>query len=895
MLLCATSIRAAYFVVDGIRYNSTGGTTCEVKQLETEKYEGDIVIPATVTYDNVTHNVVGIDERTFYNCPALTSVILPASVTSIEKDAFRDCDNLLLLTINATTLPAFGETTIGGNVVLVPRSALDGYRAALSSRSASSILAIEDEHAFEAVASAEQNMSGLMTALAPSGIREEDNSLWNVLELKVGGTINSYDFMIMRNKMINLQRLDMSEATIVYNDYQHYSGYHSENNILPDYAFYMTKLIECKLPSNIVSIGTYALANCPLQSMEIPNGVTAIGSNAFQDCTSLKHVTLPEGLTTIGSYAFYSTVLSNIIFPNSLKTIGGSAFFYTRLTEVHLPSSIESIGNNAFGAAPLTDVYTYVVEALNIAQNTFRADTYTNATLHIQETAFRNYYYDTQWSQFQTLTSFNAPYEYFYLGKDFTIGEGTARLDGVEDPVTGKVTPPDADMKPGSALIVEGAESQDMDEVHLGNDGEGNSGSFVGEGTQDGDCNININTLHVDISVQANRWYFFAFPFDVPMTNVSYAGSSVWRYYDNEQRANNGNGGWQNIDGDTLKAWKGYIFHGNNTSTLTINFDNVKIDSEDRHVALQRYDAADYHNASWNFVGNPYFNYFDINDLDYEQPITVWNGSSYDTYRKDDDTHVLHPFESFFVQKPDNQDDMLFAAEFRQTKLQSEAKAAALSPQRAAKRAANKERKLINMTISDGKTTDKTRIVFNERSREAYEIACDAAKFIASGVPQLYSIDADNVSYSINERPESNGIVALGYVAATKGEYTISVTRADVNVMLYDKVADKAHYFTNGDYTFTTNAGTFNNRFQVIKTGNNDDATAINGVCTAGDAVIDAVDGMVTISNANGLQTTVAGVNGATVGSITGNGSLKVVPGVYVVTVGNNSKKVMVK
>ncbi len=645
-----------------------------------------------------------------------------------------------------------------------------------------------------------------------------------------------------------------------------------------------------------MGMGVYAFYNCKqLKSIDITDGVTSVPNYAFYNCTKLESVNLPEGLVSIGSFTFCSTALADIKIPTGLKTIGSYAFRSTKLTEVHLPSSIELVGDEAFSTSTLKNVYTYIVEPVNINQNTFYSYTYADATLHIQETAFRNYYYDTQWSQFQKLASFNEPYEYFYLGKDFTIDAETPRLDGVTDEETGVVTPPDADMKPGSGLIVEGDESQDMDDVHLGSDGEDNSGSLVGEGTQDGNCNININKLHVDISVQPNRWYFFAFPFDVPLTNIAYEGNSVWRYYDGEHRANNGNGSWKNFKGETLEAWKGYIFHGSKKGTLTISFDAVKIDSEDRHVPLVKHESANDQDAGWNFVGNPYFNYFDINDLDYDQPITVWNGTSYETYRKGDDNHVLHPFEGYFVQKPDNMDEMHFDSKHRQTKIQSDAKTAALAPQRAAMRAANKERKLINLTISDGTTTDKTRVVFNERSRAAYEIACDAAKFLASGVPQLYSMDADNVSYSINERPEGNGIVALGYVANAKGGHTISVARADVNVMLYDKVADKAHYFTNGDYTFTTEAGTFNDRFQIIKTGDNDGATAINGVCTAGDAVIDMVEGKLLISNADGLNTTVTAINGAVIGTIAGNGSLKVQPGIYVVTVGSHSQKVMVK
>ena len=38
--------------------------------------------------------------------------------------------------------------------------------------------------------------------------------------------------------------------------------------------------------------------------MEIPDGVTSIGSSAFDGCTSLASVTISASVTSIGDYAF---------------------------------------------------------------------------------------------------------------------------------------------------------------------------------------------------------------------------------------------------------------------------------------------------------------------------------------------------------------------------------------------------------------------------------------------------------------------------------------------------------------------------------------------------------------------------------------------------------------
>ena len=91
----------------------------------------------------------------------------------------------------------------------------------------------------------------------------------------------------------------------------------------------------------VVTIGTSAFESCSnLQSVTLPNSITAINQDAFYYCTKLGRVNLPEGLTTINLRAFYNCNLDTIVIPSTVTSIGNKAFYNNPIKSITwLPSN----------------------------------------------------------------------------------------------------------------------------------------------------------------------------------------------------------------------------------------------------------------------------------------------------------------------------------------------------------------------------------------------------------------------------------------------------------------------------------------------------------------------------------------------------------------------------
>ena len=98
----------------------------------------------------------------------------------------------------------------------------------------------------------------------------------------------------------------------------------------------------------------YSSSNQPwhdfyIESVNIEEGCTYVGTNAFAGKLELGTVELPNTLTEIGAQAFSGTTITKISIPDNVKTIGSDAFYNCKyLQTVYLSKNLECVSSGAF-------------------------------------------------------------------------------------------------------------------------------------------------------------------------------------------------------------------------------------------------------------------------------------------------------------------------------------------------------------------------------------------------------------------------------------------------------------------------------------------------------------------------------------------------------------------
>lgn len=115
-------------------------------------------------------------------------------------------------------------------------------------------------------------------------------------------------------------------------------------------AFKMSDVKKVVLPDTITEIEDFAFSfSSELSEIQLCEGITSIGTNAFSGCVNLKSIQLPSTLEHIDIFAFDASGLENVVIPKNVKTVGEYAFAEcTELKNVTFEGIKTTICENTF-------------------------------------------------------------------------------------------------------------------------------------------------------------------------------------------------------------------------------------------------------------------------------------------------------------------------------------------------------------------------------------------------------------------------------------------------------------------------------------------------------------------------------------------------------------------
>lgn len=614
------------------------------------------------------------------------------------------------------------------------------------------------------------------------------------------------------------------------------------------YAFYNSKIKAAYMPNSVNSVDDQAFRSCYyLENASWSSAATIIPISCFYSCLNLRTFEIPEGVTTIEQYAFKEARLFNPRFPSSLKTIKFNGFENTGIDEliVHENLSIESFAfencrnlvyaewptsfyqcqNNVTTDCPkLKDVYFKSPTKVTYQDaRFFNGCTLSEITLHVPSYLVNTYKLDPYWYQCNVVGFDTKDIKDWHIKSNLTLQAGE-RISGE----------PNIIMYKTASLTINGDDAMTID----------NFSTEISGSTNTNRTKIISNCNNISVNgdytykyyTEKNLWYFITLPFDVKVSNITSPGcSKAVRYYDGATRAVSGTGSnWKNYaQDDIIPAGTGFIYQTSKDCWSQFvaenNASKQYVFSKNEFVkALEANPSEVTANKGWNLVGNPWLSYYNIHKLNFTAPITVWNvnNRNYSAYSIIDDDFAILPSQAFFVQCPDEINNISFPIDGRQLTDEIESQNAS----RIYRTSANPERWLIDIQLSDGEQTDKTRIVLNPKAKMDYETSCDASKFFSldNSVPQIYTLQ-NGIQMAINERPAGDGTVKLGIMIPVSGTYTIKSERNMLNdAVLVDLQEGTETRLSTDSYTFSANSGITDTRFEVRLSGNN--ATGIQSI-----------------------------------------------------------------
>ena len=270
-----------------------------------------------------TGSIWSIPRKIWINEKEVKELFIPDGITMIQDDAFRNCDDLM-------------SVTIGNDVTHIGSDAFNDCDGISSVAIGNGITHI-DEHAFYSC----DNINSLSLGCSLEYIG------------KYSLTSKSIESITLTAESID-EYCNSTANNVLYNSYHNSVSYVPRNIIIDGKEI---NIIE--IPKTVDTISERLFYNCDmLQKIVIPTGITHISDNAFNDCDSTTTIIIGENVSTIGNNAFYSCdLLNSVIIENGIRHIGNSCFSQCgNLSNITIGSSLEVIGYDFVRDCPLKHI-----------------------------------------------------------------------------------------------------------------------------------------------------------------------------------------------------------------------------------------------------------------------------------------------------------------------------------------------------------------------------------------------------------------------------------------------------------------------------------------------------------------------------------------------------------
>ena len=292
---------------------------------------------------SIPNYIKTIGDYAFFKATLSGDLVVPDSVTLIEKDAFRlmNVDKIIIGNgVKKIEQHAFNYTNLKKGEIKFSDEITD---------------LVIDNYAFSSAKIKSFNITKSIKSIG-------EGAFYNCTSLT---TITCDDDCIIQkfptnfaNSCLNLQAVEIPNTVTMIGTYAFKSC-----SLLNSVSFQENSKLE--------TIGNDAFnKNIKLTDIAIPDSVLLIGDSAFFECEKLKNVTIGENssLTTIKNYAFSETAVENISLPETVKTINAYAFSNCKnLKSVHLPSGLNVIASNLFS-------YDSALESVNMPSSLERVN-----------------------------------------------------------------------------------------------------------------------------------------------------------------------------------------------------------------------------------------------------------------------------------------------------------------------------------------------------------------------------------------------------------------------------------------------------------------------------------------------------------------------------------------